>query len=102
MAFTELLMSESSPQCPLKVIRKVQSLENYSFTNCDLRCFPGGLVVKNLSVQEMQIQSLGWEDSLEKEKATHSSILAWEIPKDRGAWQATFHRVAKTWTRLGD
>ena len=30
--------------------------------------------------QEMQVQSLGWEDALEKEKATHSSILAWEIP----------------------
>ena len=30
--------------------------------------------------QEMQVQSLGWEDPLEKEMATHSSILAWEIP----------------------
>ena len=36
---------------------------------------------------EMQVQYLGWEDSLEKEMATHSSILAWEIPwteKPRG------------------
>ena len=31
-------------------------------------------------MQEMQIWLLGWEDSLEKEIATHSSILAWEIP----------------------
>ena len=31
-------------------------------------------------MEEMQVQSLGWEDSLEKEMATHSSILAWEIP----------------------
>ena len=30
--------------------------------------------------QEMWVQSLGWDDPLEKEKATHSSILAWEIP----------------------
>ena len=30
--------------------------------------------------QEMQVQSLGWEDPLEKEMATHSSILAWRIP----------------------
>ena len=30
--------------------------------------------------QEMQVQSLGWEDPLEKEMATHSNILAWEIP----------------------
>ena len=43
--------------------------------------FPGGSVVKNLpAVQETWVQSLGWEDPLEKEMATHSSILAWEIP----------------------
>ena len=37
--------------------------------------------VKNLpAMQETQVQFLGWEDSLEKEMATHSSILAWEIP----------------------
>ena len=33
---------------------------------------------------------------------THSSILAWRIPMDRGAWQATVHGVAKSWTRLRD
>ena len=33
-----------------------------------------------LPMQEMQVPSLGWEDPLEKEMATHSSILAWEIP----------------------
>ena len=37
----------------------------------------------------------GWEDSLEKEMATHSSILAWEIQWTEGAWQATVHGVAK-------
>ena len=43
--------------------------------------FPGGSVVKNLpAIQEMQIQSLGQEDPLQKEMATHSSILAWRIP----------------------
>ena len=31
-------------------------------------------------MQEMQVESLDWEDPLEKEMATHSSILAWEIP----------------------
>ena len=37
--------------------------------------------VKNLpAIRETQVQSLGWEDPLEKEMATHSSILAWEIP----------------------
>ena len=43
-------------------------------------------------------QSLSWEDLLEKEMATHPSILAWRTPMDRGAWQATVHGVAKSWT----
>ena len=43
--------------------------------------FPGGSVVKNPSaVQEIRVQSLGREDSLEEGMATHSSILAWKIP----------------------
>ena len=47
----------------------------------------------------MQVRSLGWEDALEKEMATHSSVLAWKIPMDRGAWlQATVHGVANNWT----
>ena len=41
----------------------------------------GDLVVKNLpAVQETWVQSLGWDDPLEKGKATHSSILAWKVP----------------------
>ena len=43
--------------------------------------FPGGSVVKNLPImQETQVQSLGQEDPLEKEMATHFSVLAWKIP----------------------
>ena len=43
--------------------------------------FPGGSAAKNLpAVQEMQLQSLGQEDPLEKEMATHSSILVWRMP----------------------
>ena len=44
-----------------------------------MKGFPGGSVVKN-AMQEMQAWSQGQEDPLEKEMATHSSILAWEIP----------------------
>jgi len=52
-----------------------------------LRGFPGGSVVKNLTaMQESQVQSLGQEDLLEKEGATHSSNLAWDNPMDRGTW----------------
>ena len=43
--------------------------------------FPGGSVVNNLlAMQEIWVQSLGWEDPLEEEMATHSTILAWRIP----------------------
>ena len=42
--------------------------------------FPGGSAVKNLTMQEMRMQALRWEDYLEKEIATHFSILAWENP----------------------
>ena len=47
-------------------------------------------------MQETWLQSLGWEDSLEEGMATYFSILAWRIPKDRGAWQAIVHWVAKS------
>ena len=46
-------------------------------------------------MQEMQVWSLGRDDPLEKEMATHSSIFAWEIPMGRETWRATVHRVAK-------
>ena len=43
-------------------------------------------MVKNLpAMREIWVQSLGWEDSLEEDMATHSSILAWRIPMDRRA-----------------
>ena len=44
---------------------------------------------------EMQVPSLGGEEPLEEGMAAHSSILAWRIPMDRGAWWATVHEVAK-------
>ena len=49
---------------------------------------------------ETWVRSLGGEDPLEEGMATHSSILAWRIPMDGGAWQVTVHRVAKRWARL--
>ena len=59
--------------------------------------------VKNLpAVLETRVQSLGQEDPLEEGMATHYSILAWRIPVDRGAWQATVHGVAKSRTRLSN
>ena len=53
-------------------------------------------MVKNPpAVQETWVHSLGQEDTLGKDMATHSSVFAWRIPMDRGAWRATVHGVAK-------
>ena len=60
-------------------------------------------LVKNLpAMQEIPVPSLDQEDPLEKEMATHSSVLAWEIPwtEDRGAWWAAVYGVAQSRTRL--
>ena len=48
------------------------------------------------AMQEIWVSSLGWEDALEEGMATHSSILTWRIPVDRGAWRAAVLRVAKS------
>ena len=57
--------------------------------------------VKNLPArQETWVRSLGQEDPLEEGLATPSSILAWRIPTDRGAWRATILSVAKSQTGL--
>ena len=65
--------------------------------------FPSGSVVKNLpAMKETQFSSLGGEESLEEDMATYTSIIAWRIPMDRGAWRAAVHRVTKTQTGLSD
>ena len=56
-------------------------------------------LVKNLpAMQETQVQFLGWEDPLEKEMATHSSILAWKIPRkeEPGRLQSTGSQESDT------
>ena len=56
-------------------------------------------MVKNPpAMWETWVRSLSWEDPLEEGKATHSIILAWRIPMDRGAWQATVHGLTKSQT----
>ena len=55
---------------------------------------PDGSVVKSPpAIQETRIQSLGWDNPLEKGMATHASILAWENLMDRGVWWAIVHGV---------
>ena len=58
-------------------------------------------MVKNTPVKAGDVKDLDWEDPLEEGMTTQSSILAWRIPMERGAWRAVIHRVAKsrTWLR---
>ena len=54
-------------------------------------------LVKNMpAMWETWVPSLGWEAPLEEGRATRSSILAWRIPMDRGAWWATVHEIAES------
>ena len=60
-------------------------------------------MVKNLpAMQETWVQSLAWEDPLEKGMATHSSILAWRIPWTEEPVRLQVHGVAKGQTQLSD
>ena len=61
--------------------------------------FPGGSDGKESACN---VGDLGWDDPLEEGMATHSSILAWRIPMDRGGWWAAVHGVAKSQTQLSD
>ena len=56
-------------------------------------------LVKNLpAMKDTWVRSLDQEDPLEKRMATYSSILAWRVPIDRGAWWTTVHGVAQSLT----
>ena len=93
-----------------KVLEEVQVLHNISSKGCEkgkgksllyVKCCItwASLVaqsVKNLpAMRKTWTRSLGWEDLREKGMATHSSILAWSIPKGREAWWATVHGAAE-------
>ena len=63
---------------PLLLLRVGQAWPNLFQALATYWGFPGGSVVKNPpAMQETQVQSLGWEDPLEKEMVTHSNIVAW-------------------------
>ena len=63
--------------------------------------FPGGTNDKELACK-FGFGTWVWEDPLEEGMATHSRILAWRNPTDRGAWQATVREVAMSQTRLSN
>ena len=80
-------------------------------------CFKRGMKLLKNSRKSSAAQGQDWDDltwhpcswerpkstlQLEEGMATHSRILAWRFPMDRGAWWATLHGVAESWTRLSE
>ena len=81
------------------VIHNIKKLESFELSRASLTA----QMVNNLpAVQYIGVQSLSWEDPLEEGMASHSTILAWRISMDRGAWWAIGHGVAKIRTGLSD
>ena len=72
----------------------------HTYTHTQWASLVAQMVKNPLAVQDTWVWSLGWEDPLEENMATHSSILAWRIPMDRGAWWATVHGVTKSQIQL--
>ena len=82
-----------------KYINNIDVIKTYRYRRASLAAQSG----KNLpAVQETRVRSLGWEDPLEKEMATHSSILAWKIPwtEECGGLYST--SGSKSGTQLSD
>ena len=79
---------------------KQQEVDSFNEKYPESQGFPSGSTVKNLlamqEAQEMQVRSLGWEDSLEEEMATYSSIFTWEIPGTEVPWWGTVHVVTES------
>ena len=85
--------------CGFKFIwlwRVLVAAQELSVVGCGIQFPDQGWTVKNPpAVWETWVQLLGWGDPLEEGMVTHSSILAWRIPLDRGAWWATVHWVVE-------
>ena len=64
--------------------------------------FPRNLVKNLPAVQETWVQFLDWEDPLEKEMATHSTVLAWEIPRAEELGVLQSMGLQKNWAQLSD
>ena len=82
---------------------KTQQLQETLKGGPVVKRFPWAQSVKNPpAMRGTQVRSLGWEDPLKEDMATHSSILAQRIPIVRGAWWAIVYGVAMSWTLLRD
>ena len=90
------MTKENSSGVQREVLKSSLSLLNWVLLT---RGFPSGSAVKNLlALQETRVQSLGWEDPLEKEMTAHPSILAWEIPWTEEPGRLQSMGSQKNWT----
>ena len=81
----------------LGILEWPRSTFRFRCSSCSDPNFPSGSALKNLpAMQELQVQSLVREDTLEEGMATHSSTLGQENPMGREAWQATVHGVPES------
>ena len=87
-----------SPWC-LKESDTTEQLILYFYNYTVLRGFPGGSNDKESACNVGELGLIpGLGRCLEEGKATHSSIFAWSIPIDTGAWRAAVHGIAKSWS----
>ena len=96
---------ENSIDCIVHGVAKSWTWQKLNWTDFYLWASLVAQMVKNLpAMQETWVRSLGWEGTLGESMATHSSILAWKIPRDRGTWRwrTTVHGVTKSWTWLSN
>ena len=84
--------------CNLIYLNYESSENNYTIITYDNALLVAQMVKNLPAVQETQVQSLGREDPLEKEIATHFSILTWRIPWTEGPDGLQIHGVTKSWT----
>ena len=86
-----VLVSRPASVPPFPTHKRYLLIANYY----EMVGFPSGSVLKNPpAMQETRVQSLGWEDPLEKEMATHFSVCLGNL-MDTGAWWTTVHGAAK-------
>ena len=85
MVPAEVLMWEFIAQCPVETFTLAKAEDNVHLLFHTMITFPVASLVAQMlkclpAMWETRVQSLGWEDSLEKDMATHSSTLSWKIP----------------------
>ena len=105
-------MSPASPSLAGRFFTTVSTWEAcglviYGLYYVEICFFYGASLVAQLitnlpAMEEIPVQFLGWEYPLEKDVATHSGILAWTIPMDRGAWWSTANGGSKNGSGLSD